>query len=152
MINTRLIEGILRYKESENIPGFMLFVDFEKTVDKLEWSFIEKYFSYFNFAPELISWIKILDKDIQICLSNNGWTSEFFSLERGVRQDCPSLHIYIFILCTEILANAIRKDPKIRGIKIDGTECKINQYADDTTLFLDGSKTTLEASVTLLER
>ena len=53
MINTRLIEGILRYKESEIIPGFMLFVDFEKTVDKLEWSFIEKCFSYFNFAPEL---------------------------------------------------------------------------------------------------
>ena len=50
------------------------------------------------------------------------------------------------------MANAIRKDPKIKGIKIDGTECKISQYADDTTLFLDGSKTSLEASLTSLDR
>ena len=44
---------------------FMLFVDFEKTFDKLEWSFNVKYFSYFNFGPELISWIKVIYKAIQ---------------------------------------------------------------------------------------
>ena len=46
---------------------------------------------------------------------------------------------YLFILCAEVLANAVRKDPVIKGIKVNNTECKINQYADDTSLFLDGS-------------
>ena len=74
----------------------------------------------------------------------------FFSLERGVRQGCP-LSPYIFILCAEILVNAIRKDKKIKGININGTECNISQYADDTTLFLDGSEKSLQASLDILD-
>ena len=58
----------------------MLFVDFERAFDKFKRSFIEKSFNYFNFGPELISWIKIFYKDIQSCISNNGWASEFFTV------------------------------------------------------------------------
>ena len=37
----------------------------------------------------------------------------------------------------EILENAIRNHDQIRGICVLGTECKLSQYADDTTLILD---------------
>ena len=56
-----------------------------------------------------------------------------------MRQGCP-LSPYLFILCAEVLGNAIRRDEEIRGIKISGTECKLSQYADDTTMILDGSE------------
>ena len=37
----------------------------------------------------------------------------------------------------ETLANAIRRNPRRNGIKIDNNEWKIGQYADDTSLFLN---------------
>ena len=148
--NIRLIEGILRYTEAEKVPGLLLFIDLEKAFDTLEWSFVEKVFEYNNFGPSYIEWIKIFYNDIQSSVYNNGWSSGFFNLERGVRQGCP-LSPYIFILFAEVLANAIRKNTKIKGIKINEKECKISQYADDTAIFLDGSKNALQESLETLD-
>ena len=81
---------------------------------------------------------------------NNGWSSNFFKLERGVRQGCP-LSPYLFILCAEVLADAIRNDNNIKGITVDGQEIKISLYADDTTLILDGSRASFQNSLQVLE-
>ena len=96
-------------------------------------------------------WIKTFYNNIQSAIFNNGWSSGFFNLERGVRQGCP-LSPYVFILCVEILSSAIRRDKEIKGIKILKTECKITQYADDTTLFLDGSNLSFKASLLTFEK
>ena len=61
--------------------------------------------------------------------------SEFFELEQGVRQGCL-LSSALFVLCAEILGNAIRQDRSICGIQIVGKEFKVSQYADDTTAFV----------------
>ena len=42
--NIRLINSVIDYAEKQNIPGLLLFVDFEKTFDTLEWTFIRKRF------------------------------------------------------------------------------------------------------------
>ena len=47
-------------------------------------------------------------------------------------------HIYL-LLSVEILADAIRQNKEICGINVNGKEIKLSQYADDTTLILDGS-------------
>ena len=39
----------------------------------------------------------------------------------------------------EVLAKAIRNNSNIKGIFVNNQEIKISQYADDTTLILDGS-------------
>ncbi len=52
-----------------------------------------------------------------------------------MRQGCP-LSAYLFILAIKVLANKIRKDPDIKGIKIDKKEIKISLLADDITLIL----------------
>ena len=69
--------------------------------------------------------------------------SNFFKVKRGCRQDDPILP-YIFILCAEILAIKIRQCNDIQGIIIDGEECKISQFADDTSLLLDRSEKSLK--------
>ena len=69
---------------------------------------------------------------------------------RGVRQGCP-LSPYIFILCVEVLATAIRRDNEIKGISVGNVECKISQFADDTTMILDGSQVSLMRSFALLD-
>ena len=62
----------------------------------------------------------------------------------------PALH-YLFILCAEVSANAVRKDGNIRGINIANVECKLSQYADDTTIILDGFELSLSRTLLLLD-
>ena len=148
--NIRLIDSIINYTNTEKIPGLLLFVDFEKAFDSIEWSFIEKTLKYYNFGTSLVTWVKVFYTDISSCVLNNGWSSDFFNLGRGVRQGCP-LSPYLFILCAEILGNTVRKDNEVRGIKIFHTECKLSQYADDTTMILDGSKSSFLRSLYVLD-
>ena len=77
--------------------------------------------------------------------------SDCFKIERGVRQGCP-LSPYLFVLSVEVLANAIRRDPRSKGISISQIEIKLSQYADDTTSILDGSQDTLETSLDVIEK
>ena len=55
-----LLNSILSYTDIEKIPGLLLFIDFEKAFDTLEWSLIEKTLKYYNFGDSLILWIKLL--------------------------------------------------------------------------------------------
>ena len=50
-----------------------------------------------------------------------------------------------------MLATAIRKNINIKGIYVNGVEIKLSQYADDTTLILDGSHESLLSSLAMLE-
>ena len=148
--NIRLIDSIIHYATANKAPGLLLFLDFEKAFDTVEWPFIQKTFKYYNFGQSLINWIKLCYHNTESCILNNGWASDFFKLERGVRQGCP-LSPYLFILCVEVLADAIRKNQNVKGIFVNGNEIKISQYADDTTLILDGSKESLASSLHILD-
>ena len=77
--NIRLINSVIDYAEKQNIPGLLLFVDFEKAFDTLEWTFVEKTLFFYNFGESIKSWIKLLYTNITSCIQNNGWSSEFFS-------------------------------------------------------------------------
>ena len=148
--NIRLVDSVIIYTNKEQIPGLLLFIDFEKAFDSLEWSFIEKTLNFYNFGSSFVAWIRLFYTDISSCVQNNGWTSDFFSLSRGVRQGCPQSP-YLFILCAEVLGNSDRNDTRIQGIKVLETECKISQYADDTTFILDGSQSSFSRSLYLLD-
>ena len=89
----------------------------------------------YGFPSNLNKWIKILYNDIETCILNNRFTSNYFPLKRGVRQGCP-LSALLFITVVEVLADAIRKNKHVKGITVNGFESKITQLADDTTLFL----------------
>ena len=69
---------------------------------------------------------------------------------RGVRQGFP-LSPCLFILCADILADAIRKYSEIKGLTVNRREIKISQYADDSTLILDGHQRSLATSLKLLD-
>ena len=59
----------------------------------------------------------LLYKDVTAKVIVNGFLTDSFSIERGVRQGC-SLSTLLYVLCVESLANAIRKDsssPPTRG-------------------------------------
>jgi len=119
------------YTEENNIPGIALFIDFRKAFDTIEWDFIKNCLKLFNFGSDIQKWIKILYNNVSSCVLNNGFASEFFHLERGVRQGCP-LSGLLFVIGIELLEN----DAAIRGIKVGEKEIKVSLYADDTTVFV----------------
>ena len=80
---------LMDFTLSKNAPGLLIFIDFHKAFDSLEWNFLFSCLRVFNFGPDLIRWVEISYKNIQSCVINNGFASDFFALERGVRQGDP---------------------------------------------------------------
>ena len=46
------------YTVEENIPGLLIFIDFEKAFDSVEWDFLFKCLEDFNFGSDFLRWIK----------------------------------------------------------------------------------------------
>ena len=141
----------MNHTEQNNIPGLLLHIDFEKAFDSLSWSFIQKVLKFLNFGPSICRWIETFYNNITSSVIQCGHLSESFSIGRGCRQGDP-LSPYIFIICVEFLAIKIRQNTKIKGIKINNKEFKISQYADDTSIFLDGSSDALNCTLIELDK
>ena len=67
--NICLINNVISYT--------LLFVDFEKPYDTIEWSFVRKALEQFGFGSSFINWISLFYTDIQSCIINNGWSGGF---------------------------------------------------------------------------
>jgi hypothetical protein len=133
--NIRSAIDIINYANLESVPGILAYIDFEKAFDTVKWQFMHKTLEAMNFGPNYINYIKTMYYDIEACVMNNGHTSAYFKPTRGIRQGCP-VSAYLFLLIVETMANAIKNNDQIKGIKINGREYKISQYADDTCLYL----------------
>ena len=151
--NLRQIQDVIDYTESYNIEGAIVFIDFTKAFDSLEWNFMLSVLEHFGFNNGFTRWVKTLYSDIQTCVMNNGWISGTFFNSRGIRQGCP-LSALIFVISVEIMALRLRGNTDINGltIKLDSRNhsIKISQLADDTTLFC-GSKRDVENSMNEIE-
>lgn len=147
--NTRLIYDLMNYTEEENIPGLLLIIDFEKAFDSISWRFIFQVLKYFNFSESIIRWISVFYENISSAVIQSGFLSDFFPVQRGCRQGDP-LSPYIFILCAEVLSLMIKSNKDIKGININGMDYNLTQFADDTTIFLDGTEKSLQETMDTL--
>ena len=132
-LNARIIADIFDNCEICNDDGILLFLDFQKAFDSVEWNFMFKALTSFNFGANFLKWLKILYTEPLFRMKNNGWISKTYRMSRGIRQGCP-ISAIIFLFVTEILAIQIRKNNNIKGIKMVENEIKIVQHADDCTL------------------
>ena len=112
--------------------------------------FKQKVLEVFNFGSSIQNWIEIFYNDIRSSVLVNGFGSDFFKLSRGCRQGDP-ISPYIFVLCAEILTIMLRNNPNIQGIKIGDVEYLTSQFADDTTLILDGTEKSLQNALQTLK-
>ena len=121
-----------------------MLIDFEKAFDSISWKFLYNVLDYLGFTEGYIKWIKLLNKGIQASVVQAGCKSEFLNIERGCKQGDP-IAACLFLLGAQIMTYMVNQNNKIKGIII-GREIKLCQFADDTTLILDGSKESLDSA------
>lgn len=125
-------------------------VDFEKAFDSISWKFMQKSLKYFNFGPDILKWVKTFYTDCTASINVNGQYSKWFDITRGVRQGDP-LSPYLFLICAEIMSSMIRENTNIKGIKLNIKNVMLSQFADDTTVFLDGSERSFRECIRTLK-
>ena len=148
--NTRLVYDIMHYTDMKHIPGLLMLIDFEKAFDSLSWTFLYRVLNSFGYSKDFIKWIKLFNTDITAYVLQCGYLSHKISIQRGCRQGDP-ISAYLFLLGVVILSIMIISNPDIVGIIIGEKEFKLVQFADDTTLMLDGTLHSLQSALNTLE-
>lgn len=146
--NARLILDIFEYCETENINGLLLYLDFEKAFDSVEWNFLFKALQKVNISNKFIKWANILYTKPIFKMKNNGWLSKTCPKTRGVRQGCPlSALLYLFV--AGILSIKINSNQEMKGKTINNCEIKSIQHAGDLSLALK-NETSMEHALNIL--
>jgi hypothetical protein len=135
--------------KKNKLPCLLFFSDFERAFDSLEHNFIFKCLEHLNFGNSFIQWIKLFYKSAQSAVINNGYISDFFPIERGVRQGCP-LSSSLFVVCIEFLSQTVHEDKIIKGITINNKEIKQTLFADDATFVNNGEKQSFERLINII--
>ena len=139
---------IYEYCENINQEGILMFLDFEKAFDSVEWNVVFKAMKKINFGDNFISWMRILYTKPVFRLKINGWISRNCSMFRGMRQGCP-IPALLYIFEAEILAIKLKKNENISGFTCSNMnkEIKNVQHANDLTMALkdiDSLRNTIE--------
>ena len=148
--STRLVYDLLKATESNNITGLLMLIDFEKAFDSLSWTFLYNALELFGYTKIFLKWIKLFNTDITAYVVQCGFLTKPIKIERGCRQGDP-ISAYLFLIGAEVLTRLIQKNKQIRGIMIENLEIKMTQFADDTTLVLDGSQLSLQSALNTIE-
>ena len=96
-----------------------------------------------------LRWIKLFNNEIKAFVTQCGFLLNPIPIERGCRQGDP-IPLYLFLLVAEVLGCLIENSPAITGIKIGNNMYKLTQFAD-TTIILDGTSKSLQATLNILE-
>ena len=131
----RTLDDIMEFSERYNLEGRMICIDFNKAFDTVSRDFLFRTLSSFGVGPSFLQWIHTFYNNISSCVVNNGFSTQHFTVERGVRQGDP-LSAYLFIIVLEILCISFRNSKNIHGIKVDEEEIRLCLFADDLTGFL----------------
>ena len=119
----RTIEETMHYTKNQKIEAYAMAIDFEKAFDSIDWNYLWEALEAYNIPRSFINMMKLLYNDIESCVSNNGTSTPYFKIKRGVRQGDP-IAAYLFTLAIELLAIEISENENIKGIQINRNNIK----------------------------
>lgn len=141
----RTVADVLYYTKDKHVPGILMCIDFEKAYDSVDHNFLHKIIKVFNFGESFQNWIKVFYSKIESCVMNNGVSTGYFNIRRGLRQGDP-LSCQLFNLVIQILCSQIHSSKSIQGIAIgNNKEVKLSVYADDMCMFLSNANSANKA-------
>ena len=136
--NLLVTRDVLDWAEERNLPVALVSIDQEKAFDRVQHGFLFGVLERMGLGPRFTGWIRTLYRQVYSVVRVNGFLSGAVEQAGGVRQGCP-LSPLLYVLFMEPFAELVRQDPGIDGILLPGAagvRLRIQQYADDTTLFV----------------
>ncbi|KAJ8405658.1 hypothetical protein AAFF_G00316380 [Aldrovandia affinis] len=126
--NLILLQDVLDWVEECKLSAF----------DLVQHGFLFAVLDRMCFGPRFTGWVRTLYAGAYSCVQVNGFLGRAVEQAGGVRQGCP-LSPLLYVLFMEPFAGLVHRDPGVNGVRLPGAVgevLKIQQYADDTTLFV----------------
>ena len=134
--NGRVNSDVVEMWDILDIRGYLVTADIEKAFDTLDHDFLLSVLKKFGFCENVIHWMKILLNNQQSCVINGGFTTPYFNLKKGARED-DSISAYLFVLALKVFFELIRNNTNIRGITIFNHAFWYTAFAEDSIFFLN---------------
>ena len=127
-----LVREAIAYANHKGTPLYIVSLDQEKAFDRVEWNFMFKVLLQLGVPEGFVEFVKTLYTEPISCVRVNNHLSEFFEVERGVKQGCP-LSMPLYTLVAETIGAAIEDCKNITGIlpPYGSKPTKKLQFADD---------------------
>jgi len=126
----RTVQDIIEvYKSKED--GYLIFHDFEKAFDSIEWDFLYAALKLMNFPENFINLVKLLNNEMTGTVIVNSELTDFFKFSRGCRQGDP-MSAYLFILGIEVFVSHYKVKQSSLALGLGSSKIPILLYADDT--------------------
>ena len=71
--NIRMMEDIIEYTHRLKITGLIVFLDFGKAFDSIEWNFMTKTLQKFGFGETFLKCIDVIYNSCLSCVKVNGY-------------------------------------------------------------------------------
>lgn len=131
--NTHKALHVVQYVQHLKEQAILLSLDVQKAFDSLEISFLETVLIHMGIGNKFLSAISVIYANPQVKLKFNNMYSDKLYLGRGTCKGCPLSPVF-FAIVKEPLANAIRNNHNIQGMKINQKENKLMLFEDDILL------------------
>jgi hypothetical protein len=136
-IRVSIMEAKLTLKIGQRlgINGAIILWDWEKAFDRVDRKWLFKIMHKMDFGSNFIQAIQILHKGSVASIEINGFLTEEFNINSGVRQGCP-IAPFLFAITTEPLRAIIVLDRSFTGIIINEVKLTLSLFADDTSGYI----------------
>lgn len=138
------------YAEHTNYPSFILGLDWAGAYDKLDRDFMFSCMTHLGFGSKFLKLVTALNSNTHAHVLLNGYLSNPFPTQRGVRQGDPSSPM-LYILSLHFLLIYIKSAPGV--VPFNGpqnTKISSMAYADDTSIVVGVQNNTIPTSIPVL--
>ena len=147
------LRDVIDLTQTKKQDAYVLSIDFYKAFDCVDHTFLKKVLKCSGFSDVFCDRIFALFQNSETAIIVNGFVSNFFPINKGVRQGDP-FSLYRFTVFVEPMFRLMMSNNLIDGVFIPGSNTfaiKYSAYADDVTLMLSGTYSISKAFDLLLE-
>lgn len=137
--NVRKTLNIIQHCKQRKLRPLLLATDFEKAFNSVESLYLKRLLHHMNFGDNFKRMIALLFQKPVAAVRINNRKSRRFPIGRGTRQGCLLLPL-LFALCIELLANSIRNNALIKGVRVGEKDFKLSLFADDVMAYFTSLK------------